>query len=114
MATNVPLTLFSAALFIYAVPTLLEFLAAHYFNPWLASILIGDFIGCAWLGGILKMHKTALLLYLLLASCKSILYVFQAIPVTTLFWITDVIPAVLIAGVIARPNFTSAAKPAAR
>jgi len=102
--TGTIFTLISAAFFIYAVPTSLEFLAAQYFNPWLAGILLGDLIGCIWLVSVFKMRKTGVLLYVLLVTLKSCLCVTQLIPATTLFWMTDVIPAVVIVSMIARAN----------
>jgi hypothetical protein len=99
---NIILTLLSAAFFLYAVPTSLEFLAAQYFNPWLACILLGDLVGCVWLISIFKMRKTGLLLYVVLATLKTCMCVTQFIPSTTLFWITDAIPAVVIVSMIAR------------
>ena len=102
--TDIIFTLIAAAFFIYAVPTSLEFLAARYFNPWLACILLGDLIGCIWLVSVFKMPKTGVLLYVLLATLKTCLCVAQLIPSTTLFWITDLIPAVVIVSMIARAS----------
>jgi hypothetical protein len=102
--TNIPFAFLSVASFIYAVPTSLEFLANQYFNPWLAAIVFGDLLGCVWLAAIFKMRKTGLLLYLLLVVCKCCLCMLEVIPASTLFWITDLVPAVVVAGRIAWAN----------
>ena len=102
--TNLPFALLSVAFFIYGVPTALEFLAAQHLNPWIAVILPGDIVGCFWLAAIVKMRRTALLLYLALTASESCLYVLGLVSSANLVWIADLVPAFFVALMITRSN----------
>lgn len=98
---NVPFAMVSAALFIYAVPTAFEHFAAHHFGPWVSTILPGDFTGCSWLVLILRMRLLGLLLYVFLTASESTLYAFRLIDARHLLWLTDLVPALFVAGIMA-------------
>jgi hypothetical protein len=85
---------------LYVLPTVIEVLAARHLNPWLAIILPGDIAGCAWLFGVFKMQRTGLILYLLLTACEACLYVSNIVSVDSLIWIADLVPTVIVAGII--------------
>lgn len=102
--TNLPFALLSVAFFIYGVPTALEFLAAQHLNPWIAVILPGDIVGCFWLAAVVKMRRTALLLYLALTASESCLYALGLVSSANLVWTTDLVPALFVAVMITRSN----------
>ena len=85
---------------LYVLPTVIKLLAARHLNPWLAIILPGDLAGCAWLFGVFKMQKTGLILYLLLTACEGCLYVSNTVSADALIWIADVVPTLIVAGII--------------
>lgn len=85
---------------LYLVPTVIEILAARHLNPWLAVIFPGDIAGCAWLFGALKMQRTALILYLLLTACESCLYLSNMVSDNALIWIVDLVPTLVVAGIM--------------
>jgi hypothetical protein len=97
---NLPLALFSVAFFIYAVPTTLEFFASRHFGPWFSTILPGDLVGCLWLGVVSRMRLVGLLLYIFLTSSESVLYGFGLVDSGSLLWLTDLVPALLVAAVM--------------
>jgi hypothetical protein len=99
-APNLWMALLIIVSLLYVLPTVVELLAARHLNPWLAIILPGDIAGCAWLFGIFKMQRTALILYLLLTACEAGLYVSNVVSAGALIWIADLVPTLIVAGII--------------
>lgn len=99
-APNLWIALLSIISLLYVLPMVIKLLATRHLNPWLAIILPGDIAGCAWLFGVFKMQKTALILYLLLTACETCLYVSNIVSVDSLIWIADLIPTLIVAGII--------------
>lgn len=95
-ALNQSLAFFVVILLLYALPTIVEFAAARRLNPWLAIILPGDVMGCAWLIVVFRMPWAGLLLYLFLTACEGCLYTFHLVPVNTLPWIVDLVPTLVV------------------
>jgi hypothetical protein len=98
---NVLFAIVPVAFFIYAVPTALESFAAHHFSPWVSTILPGDLTGCSWLALILRMRVLGLLLYVFLTASESTLYAFNLVDARQLLWLTDLVPALFVAGIMA-------------
>jgi hypothetical protein len=90
--TNLTILLFSIVILSYALPTVIESLAAQHLSPWLAVILPGDLAGCICLAIMFRMRNVGVLLYLLLTICESYLYLSHVVSVNTLVWITDLVP----------------------
>jgi hypothetical protein len=101
---NLPFALLSVAFFIYALPTALEFVVARFFSPWIANVLTGDAVGCLWLATFFKKRRTALLLYLALATCEGGMYGLDLVSAESLPWITDLVPALVIATLLVRSH----------
>ena len=97
---NLWVALLSIASLLYLLPMVIKLLAARHLNPWLAVILPGDIAGCAWLFGVFKMQRTGLILYLLLTACESCLYVSNIVSADALIWIADLVPTLIVAGII--------------
>jgi hypothetical protein len=100
--TSLLFALCSVALFTYAVPILLKFLAYRHLSPWAATILPGDIAGCVWLATVCRMRFLAVLLYVLLTASEGCLYVLGLVDAGSLVWISDLIPAVCVAAVTTR------------
>jgi hypothetical protein len=99
--TNLPIALFASTFFIYAMPTLVEVFASHRFSPWISTILPGDIIGCLWLATAFRMRLMGLLLYVFLTASESGLYTSGMVDAASLTWLTDLVPALFVAGVMA-------------
>jgi hypothetical protein len=84
------------ALLCYGVPTALELLATVHLNTWLAVILPGDLAGCAVLAGLAKMPRTGVLLYLGLTACECCLHITHAMRGTTMVWLADLVPTLVV------------------
>ncbi len=96
------LRLIAVALLAYAVPTLLEFAASRALNPWIAVILPGDVVGCACLAFLFGKLRIGMALYLFLTAVEGFLFVIHVIPVGVLLWFTDLVPTVVLSGVLLR------------
>lgn len=90
------LLLLLAVLFAYLLPTGIEFLAAHKLNPWLASVLFGDALGCILLSLQMRLTRTAIMIYIFATSTEAILFAGHFISVNSLAWITDALPTAVI------------------
>ncbi len=99
---NTSILLLSVIFLFYALPTILEFLAARHLSPWLAIILPGDLIGCACLIAIFKAYRTGTILYLLLTAGESYLYASHTVAANALLWVVDLVPALCVAAMILR------------
>ncbi len=97
---NLPFAFFSVAFFIYAMPTAFELFAVQHFSPWIATILPGDAAGCVWLATVSRMRLLGLFLYIFLTASESGLYAFNLVDVGTMPWLTDLVPALFVAGVM--------------
>ena len=82
-------------LVLYALPTLLEYVAAQHWNPWLAVILPGDALGCAALIVFFKMRRTGPVLYLALTGIEGAFYLTHILSPPALLWIVDLIPTLI-------------------
>ncbi|HEV2273924.1 MAG TPA: hypothetical protein VGR96_07145 [Acidobacteriaceae bacterium] len=82
---------------LYATPTIVEIVLIRHISPWFAGIVLGDALGSALLYGVFKMRRSAILLYLVLTVIESCLYGFQIVSADALPWITDLVPAVVVA-----------------
>ncbi|MGC2161231.1 MAG: hypothetical protein WA634_04925 [Silvibacterium sp.] len=92
----------SMVFLLYALPTVVEIAASRVVNPWVAMILPGDLIGCAWLIAGLKMRRTGMALYLALTFCEGCLYLSRIVPVGLLPWIADIVPTCVAVIIMAR------------
>jgi hypothetical protein len=103
-----PLVLLTV-LALYLLPTALEFAASYALNPWLAVILPGDLIGCAVLAGLLRMPRTAVILYVLLTAVESFSYAVSGTVVSGLCWFADLIPMLIVLILVLRMKLRSGA-----
>lgn len=104
---DILIALVSVVSLLYVLPTVVELVAAHSLSPWLAIILPGDVVGCAWLIFGFKMQKTGLILYVLLTVCESCLYAFHVVSANALVWIVDLVPTLVVAGMTLRLRMAS-------
>jgi hypothetical protein len=93
------LALLALALF-YFLPTGIEWMLLQRFNPWVASILFGDLVGCAFLAFEMGLKKTAGFIYVTATVVEILLYVSNLVPGHWLIWVTDSLPAAVIIGCI--------------
>jgi hypothetical protein len=107
---SISILLLSIATLLYAVPTVLELLAAQRLDPWFGVILPGDIIGCALLVAVFRMHRTGLSLYLLLTACEGSLYAFHIVTANALPWMVDIVPTLAVTAIILRVRLASAAR----
>jgi len=94
-------TLLAAGLFLYALPTELEWVASHHVNSWFAIILPGDLTGCVCLAVAFRMRRTGVLLYVLLTACEAFLYSARVVSADALLWVVDLVPTLVVACAIA-------------
>ena len=80
---------------LYALPTVLEYVAVRHFNPWLAVILPGDALGCAALIVFFGMRRTGLVLYLVLTGIEGAFYLTHFLSPPVLLWIVDLVPTLI-------------------
>jgi uncharacterized membrane protein YgdD (TMEM256/DUF423 family) len=99
---NIALLLLIVGVVLYALPTMVELAAAEHVSPWVATVLFGDFTGCACLAAVFKMRRTGLLFYLLLTGCEGALYASHTLSANALVWLVDLVPTLVVAGKIAR------------
>lgn len=108
---NVPFLFLSVVTLLYAVPTIIELLAARRLNPWLGVILPGDLVGCACLITVFKRRRAGLVLYLLLTACEASLYTFHLMTANVLLWIVDVVPTLVVATILVRWRLAITGRP---
>ena len=99
---SLPFMIAAVGLLIYALPTLLEWIAFHHVNPWFAVIFPGDLTGCVFLAVVFKMPRTGALLYVLLTAFETFLYSSHLVSAEALIWIVDLAPTLMVVGAIAR------------
>jgi len=85
-----------ATIALYALPTLFEFAAMRRWNPWLAVMLPGDLAGCLCLILVFRRVRTGITLYLLLTFLEGTLYALHILPLSSIVWIVDLIPTLLV------------------
>ncbi len=51
---------------------------------------------------VFKMRRAGLFLYLFLTACESGLYAFHIVAASALLWIVDLVPTLVVAGIILR------------
>ncbi len=85
---------------LYAIPTVLEILARSEVNTWVAVILPGNAIGCAVLITIMRLPRTGLVLYLVLAGCECWLHMTHTMRGVTMAWIVDLVPTLVVLGLL--------------
>lgn len=90
------------ATIVYGFPTLIEFVLMGRVSPWVVSIVFGDMVGCACLAVVLRMPRTGVILYLALAVWEAWLFQTARITPSTLAWITDAVPTLVVGGRIAQ------------
>jgi hypothetical protein len=95
-ATYIPFAYVTIVFFAYALPTAVEFIATQHFNPWIASILPGDIVGCLCLAAIFKLRRTAVLLYLTLTVLEALFFQLDLVSAHALIWIVDLVPTLVL------------------
>lgn len=80
---------------LYALPTILELIAAHRAMPTMDIIVFGDLTGCVCLAILFGMPLTGVVLYLLLAAVEGFLCFAGILSASTLAWFTDLLPMVI-------------------
>jgi len=103
---HIPFVFVSVPFFVYILPTIAEFFASRYVNLWFAAILPGDLVGCICLATIFRMRVSGPLLYLALTACEGCMYVFHLVSPSALIWIADLVPTLVIVGLVARGRAT--------
>ena len=91
-----------AALFLYLLPKLLEFVALRHLNPLLSLVVPGDLVGCACLAIFLRRRKAGIALYCLLTAIEACFCLFHLTSVNTLSWITDLVPTLVVGAILLR------------
>lgn len=91
-----------AALIVYGLPTIVEFMAAQDLHLGFAVLLFGDLIGCACLATFLEMPVFGIALYLLLTIAEACLYFTHYISPGHLALFTDLVPMAVVVRRIAR------------
>lgn len=90
----------AAVLFLYGLPTLIEFGALHLWSPWIAVVFPGNLAGCLCLMLAFRKVGFGIGLYLALLAGQALLYGLHLADTGTIFWISDAIPTVIVAGMI--------------
>ena len=85
---------FASFVVFYAVPTLIEFRLARHVDPLITYCTFGDLLGC--IGIAFFNWKFAVALYLGLAVVEWLLVRGGLIGLSTLPWLTDLVPAVIL------------------
>jgi hypothetical protein len=80
----------------YLLPTVVEWLLLQKANPWIALVVFGDLIGCAFLSLGLNLKRTAVLIYLFATTVEATLYAFHIVSIGWLIWITNLLPTMMI------------------
>lgn len=107
----IPLLLIAVALLLYVIPTAVEIVLSVEVGPWLASIILGDFVACAFIFAFFKMRRTGVILYLLLTISKIWLFSAHLIPASSLPWMTDAVPVLIVIGKAASLRMHAQAAP---
>ena len=96
------LLLLLTVIVLYAIPTVLEILARTQVNTWVAVILPGNAIGCAVLITIMRLPRTGLVLYLVLAGCECWLHLTHTMRGVTMAWVVDLVPTIVVLSLLIR------------
>jgi len=107
----IPLLVIAVAVLLYVIPTAIEIALSIEVGPWLASIILGDFVACAFIFAFFKMRRTGVILYLLLTISKIWLFSAHLIPASSLPWITDAVPVLIVIGKAASLRMQAQAAP---
>ena len=94
------LLLIAAVLFLYGLPTLLEFLALRKWSPWVAVVFPGNLAGCLCLMFTFRKVGFGIRLYLVLLAGQALLYGLHLADARTIFWISDSVPTIIVASMI--------------
>jgi hypothetical protein len=89
-------------IFLYFLPTAIERIAMDHANIWVSCILPGDLAGCLYLATALNKPRFAISLYLLLTILEGYLYIHHLLPARALFWVVDIVPTLVVAGLLVR------------
>ncbi len=92
--------LLAAVLFLYGLPTLIEFIALRTWSPWIAVVFPGNLAGCLCLMLAFRKVGLGIALYLALLAGQALLYGLQIADAQTIFWISDAVPTMIVAGMI--------------
>jgi hypothetical protein len=90
----------------YILPTLFEALATRYVGLWVASSLIGDLAGCVGLF-FLGCKREALSVYLLAKVAELGLVMANLLPGLELIWVSDLLPTIVCADLLALKIFSA-------
>ena len=85
-----------AALITYALPTIVELVAARDFHLGLVTLLFGDVVGCACLATFLEMPVFGVALYLLLTAVEAWLYYTGLLSPGHLAYFVDLVPMAVV------------------
>jgi hypothetical protein len=96
--------LLAIAFFLYVLPTAFEFSVLRSWNPWLATLLPGDLAGCACLILIFRKSRAGITLYFLLTTIEACLFWLQMAPLALLPWLTDLVPTLVVSGLVLRSS----------
>lgn len=96
------LLLVAVCLVLYVLPTAFEFSVLPDWNPWFATILPGDLLGCLCLATVFRRFKMGVVLYGVLTIFESLIYVTGIAPVRLIPWFTDLLPTLAVAGIVLR------------
>ncbi len=78
----------------------LALINAHL-NPWISCVALGDLFGC-WVLFLLGFRKMAFTIYLSSSVLEGVMLLGGILPVQRLIWVTNLIPAVVLAGIFAK------------
>lgn len=92
--------LIAAALLLYGLPTVLEFLLIRQVNPELVVVVVGDLFGCAFIAIFFKKVWLGIALYALMSGIEASAYGLHLLPRGTLPWIADAVPTLVVLGLI--------------
>ncbi len=93
-------TFLTVAAAIYGIPTGVEFLLLRWnVSPWLASVVLGDLVGCAFLY-LFGFRALAVKIYVISVPVKAVLL--WAGAGRWMFFATDLVPAVIAASLVSR------------
>ena len=85
---------------LYAVPGIVEFAIVRHLGPWVSCVVLGNLFGCAilfhW-----GLRRTAIGIYVAAGSLEACLLETHAVSPTSLIWLTNLIPAMIVAVLIA-------------
>jgi hypothetical protein len=91
-----------AAVFLYIVPTLFEFTVLRNWNPWIAVVIPGDIAGCFCLAVVFRKVRIGIALYCVMTMIEAGLYWLNVMPPGILPWVTNLVPTLVVFGIIWR------------